>query len=127
MIITKTNQDYQILSDQIDILTRYDDEPQEDVFEQLIRESNERIAREKQLNGEDGGNDPMPNTQAIVNNTPPKEIIKPSLTDEQRERMLKNRQLAEERRRKKIEEQNQTLKDSQSIVNDDNDIEMLSA
>ena len=127
MIITKTNQDYQILSDQIDILTRYDDEPQEDVFEQLIRESNERIAREKQLNGEDGGNDPMPNTQAIVNNTPPKESIKPSLTDEQRERMLKNRQLAEERRRKKIEEQNQTYKDSQSISNNGSDSEMLAA
>ena len=114
------------MSDQIDILTRYDDEPQEDVFEQLIRESNERIAREKQLNGEDGGNDPMPNTQAIVNNTPPKESIKPSLTDEQRERMLRNRQLAEERRKKKIEEQTQTLKDSQSITNDYNDSTMMS-
>ena len=113
--------------DQIDIFIRYDNEPQEDVFEQLIRESNERIAREKQLNGEDVENDPMPNTQAVVTNSPPKETIKPSLTDEQRERMLKNRQLAEERRRKKIEEQNQTLKDSQSIANNDNDIEMLSA
>ena len=113
--------------DQIDIFIRYDNEPQEDVFEQLIRESNERIAREKRLNGEDVENDPIPNSQAVVTHSPPKETIKPSLTDEQRERMLKNRQLAEERRRKKIEEQNQTLKDSQSIANNDNDIEMLSA
>ena len=110
----------------MDTFIRYDDEPQEDVFEQLIRESNERIAREKQLNGEDSENDPMPNSQSVVAKSPPKESIKPSLTDEQRERMLKNRQLAEERRRKKIEVQNQALKDSQSISNNDNDSAMLS-
>ena len=110
----------------MDTFIRYDDEPQEDVFEQLIRESNERIAREKQLNGEDDENDPMPNAQTVVSNSPPKESIKPSLTDEQKERMLKNRQLAEERRRKRIEEQSQTMKDSQSIANNDNDSAMLS-
>ena len=110
----------------MDTFIRYDDEPQEDVFEQLIRESNERIAREKQLNGEDDENDQMPNALTAVSNSPPKESLKPSLTDEQKERMLKNRQLAEERRRKRIEEQSQTIKDSQSIANNDNDSAMLS-
>ena len=68
----------------------------------------------------------MPNAQPLITNSPPKECIKPSLTDEQRERMLRNRQLAEERRKKKIEEQTQTLIDSQSITNNYNDSTMMS-
>ena len=89
----------------------------------MIRESNERIAREKQLNGEDCENNSM---SSQCPKSPPKESTKLSLTDEQRERMLKNRQLAEERRRKKMEEQSQIMKSSQLVVDNDDDSAMLS-
>ena len=103
------------------ILFRYDDAPQEDVFEQLIREADEREKREKQLSNQE--DDPAQISNPDLSNSQTQPAAKPSLTEEQRERMLKNRQMAlqkaEERKRRKLEEQNKTLENSQPIVNND--------
>ena len=103
------------------IFFRYDDAPQEDVFEQLIREADEREKREKQLSNQE--DDPAQISNPDLSNSQTQQEAKPSLTEEQRERMLKNRQMAlqkaEERKRRKLEEQNKTLENSQPIVNND--------
>ena len=83
------------------------------MFEQLIRESNERMAQEETVSSSNQMNDPQTEnsqTSAITAQT-----TKPSLTEEQKQRMLKNRQLAEERRRQKQEE---SLKNSESLINE---------
>ena len=84
------------------------------MFEQLIRESNERMAQEETVSSSNQMNDPQTEnsqTSAITAQT-----TKPSLTEEQKQRMLKNRQLAEERRRQKQEEMSESLKNSESLI-----------
>ena len=99
---------------------RYDNDPQEDVFEQLIREGDEK-EKANQLEKE---NDALQSSDSQTTLPAPQqqENAKPSLTEEQKERMLKNRQLAAERRKQKQNEKSQSSQESSLIINDSTSI-----
>ena len=75
----------------------------------------EREKREKQLSNQQ--DDPAQISNPDLSNSQTQPAAKPSLTEEQRERMLKNRQMAlqkaEERKRRKLEEQKHERKQEQ--------------
>ena len=50
------------------------------------------------------------------------QIPKPPMTEEQKQRMLKNRQLVEEKRKQKQAEKSQLLQNGDSILNDADEI-----
>ena len=96
------NQDNQKDQTVEDDVERYNDAPQEDVFEQLIREADERMAQQATTNDEAA----LIPSQLQDENVPPQiptPNTRPSLTEEQRQRMLKNRRFAEEKRRPRKE------------------------
>ena len=101
---------------------RYDNEPQEDVFEQLIREGDERMAQKEGHNPSDLAISNGSQTQD--NQDPPNYssqtiTTKPALSEEQKQRMLKNRELAEEKRRQRQAEKSQTLLAEDSRIEDE--------
>jgi len=78
-----------------DSTERYGDVPQVDVFEQLIREADERRAQEE-------SHERIENSQnfgEVLNDT--SNVL---LSNEQKERILRNKRLAEEKRRKRVAE-----------------------
>ena len=103
---------------------RYDNEPQEDVFEQLIREGDERMAQKEGQHPKDvaikNGSQTQDN-QDLLNHSSQTVTTKPALSDEQKQRMLKNRELAEEKRRLKQAEKSQTLLAEDSRIEDEDE------
>merc|ERR1719445_1650039 len=75
-----------------DSTERYGDAPQVDVFEELIREADERRAREENNKRE---------TSSQRFGEAPYNASNGLLSDEQKERMLRNKRLAEEKRKKR--------------------------
>jgi len=75
-----------------DSTERYGDTPQVDVFEELIREADERRAREENNERE---------TSSQRFGEAPYNASNGLLSDEQKERMLRNKRLAEEKRKKR--------------------------
>lgn len=101
---------------------RYDNEPQEDVFEQLIREGDERMAQKEGHNPSDlaisNGSQTQDN-QDPSNYSSQTVTTKPALSEEQKQRMLKNRELAEEKRRQRQAEKSQSLLAEDSRIEDE--------
>jgi hypothetical protein len=86
----------------MDDTKRYDNDdefPTEDIFEQLVREADEAMQ--------------------------PKQPEKNTLTEEQRERMLRNRQVAEEKRLARKKEKEMLAKSQELVISDDDAITFI--
>merc|ERR1712110_443237 len=107
-----------------DEVERYDNEPQEDVFGQLIREGDERMAQKegqhpKNVSIKNGSQ--TQDNQDLSNHSSQTVTTKPALSDEQKQRMLKNRELAAEKRRQRQAEKSQTLLAEDSRIEDEDE------
>ena len=101
---------------------RYDNEPQEDVFEQLIREGDERMAQKEGHNPSDlaiSNGSQTQDDKDPPNHSSQTLTARPALSDEQKQRMLKNRELAEEKRKQRQVEKSQTLLAEDSRIEDE--------